>query len=120
MAHPTEAGRSAKDKRVVIYDPSAHNLSVIKVEEIQGMSKYSSRTGALAERSTTALGTKPIEEYTLPKLRNNFDIMMEESPSTRKTLVAKVDLSHLGLFYNMQRRCGRITKLYVMELPNRR
>ena len=57
-----------------------------------------------------------IAELPLPRFRNHFEIKVDEDGIGRKTLVARVNFASLGWAANLQRGCGKITRLCVMEL----
>ncbi|KAA6407486.1 MAG: hypothetical protein FRX48_08729 [Lasallia pustulata] len=96
MADSTKAGPFAKEKKVVIYDTETETLSVIDDEKIQGMKRR--------------------DAHILPRFDNHYEIFEDEDGLGRKSLVARVDLSRLGLVANTQRRCGLITRLYVVRV----
>lgn len=117
MADSTKAGPFAKEKKVVIYDPETETLSVIDDKKIQGTSTEPSVSQMLAENAKiTAAGMKRRDAHILPRFDNHYEIFEDEDGLGRKSLVARVDLSRLGLVANTQRRCGLITRLYVVRV----
>ena len=118
MADSTKAGPFTKEKKVVIYDPSTETLSVVEDSKIQGASTKPTVSQMRAENAkVTAAGMERRDVHILPRFDNHYEIFEDEDGLGRRSLVARVDLSRLGLVANTQRRCGLITRLYVMRVP---
>lgn len=54
-----------------------------------------------------------------PKWRNKLDVYYKRNDSEIQRFLATLSLDKLGFKTNVQRACGRINEVCVMELPSR-